>query len=232
MHPEFLPSPRFGVPNRQAVAVNITVFGANGNVGKLVVDQALRQSHRVHAFVHSHDPFQPHPLLTVSAGDVADPVAVDTALAHADAVISTLGAFRRGTGPVLTPGLTTISTAMQRHGCRRLVVLTGAGVRRPGRGSSARTRLNRLILSLMDRDAVADAENALDVVAATALSWTAVCAPTISPDGPTGYRLTEHMPSLLGKVPGPAVAASLVDLAAQPETVSTVLGISAAAGSA
>jgi len=208
--------------------VNITVFGANGNVGRLVVSRALQQGHQVHAFVHSRDPFEPHPQLAVSAGDVTDRDAVDAALAGAEAVISTLGAFRRGTGPVLTPGLTTVSEAMQRRGCDRLVVLTGAGVRRPHHRTPARTRLNRLVLALMDRAAVADAEGALDVVAATELAWTAVCAPTISPDGPTGYRLTEQMPSLLGKVPGPAVAAGLVDLAGRPSPVGPVVGIRAA----
>jgi len=207
--------------------VNITVFGANGNVGKLVVARALQQGHHVHAFVHSRDPFEPDPQLTTSAGDVADLEAVDVALVQADAVISTLGAFRRGTGPVLTPGLRTISTVMQRYGCRRLVVLTGAGVSRPGERRSARTRLNRLILSLMDRNAVADAEEALGLINASDLEWTAVCAPTISPDGPAGYRLSERMPSLLTKVPGPAVAAGLVDLATQDRSAKPVLGISA-----
>ena len=81
----------------------------------------------------------------------------------------------------------------------------------------------------MDRTAVADAEEALAIVAATNLAWTAVCAPTITPDGPTGYRLTERMPSLLGNVARPAVAASLVDLAGQPTGIRSVLGIHSAA---
>lgn len=210
--------------------MNITVFGANGNVGTLVVRHALEQGHRVHAFVHSNDPFEPHPQLSVTAGDITDEDAVDAAMVDAGAAISTLGAFRRRKGPVLTPGLTTICAAMQRHDCRRLVVLTGAGVRPPHHRRSTRTQVNRLILTIMDRTAVADAEQALDVVAATGLDWTAVCAPTISPAGPAGYRLTKQMPSLLGKVPGPAVAASLVDLAAQPHADGPVLGIEAAPG--
>lgn len=46
----------------------------------------------------------------MSAGDVADADTVQSAVGGADAVISTLGAFRRGTGPVLTPGLRTITS--------------------------------------------------------------------------------------------------------------------------
>ena len=140
-------------------------------------------------------------------------------------MVSTLGAFRRGTGPVLTPGLTTITQAMQQHGCRRLVVLTGAGVARPGQRTDFRTRINRFVLARMDSTAVTDAENALTIVASTNLAWTAVCAPTITAEGPSGYQLTEQMPSLLAKVAGPAVAASLVALAGQPTQTSSVVGI-------
>jgi len=204
--------------------VNITVFGANGRVGTLVVRRALHQGHQVTAFVHSHNPFEEHPQLTVVAGDVTDTTAVGGAVEGAEAVVSTLGAFRRGTGPVLAPGLTIITQAMRQHGTRRLVVLTGAGVARPGRRPNLRTRVNRFVLARMDRTAVTDAEDALAVVAGTGVAWTAVCAPTITAEGPDGYRLTEQMSSLLAKVAGPAVAAGLVALAGQLDA-SPVVGI-------
>jgi putative NADH-flavin reductase len=206
--------------------VNITVFGANGRVGKLVVRQALHQGHQVRAFVHSHNPFAAKDeRLTVFTGDVADADAVEGAVAGTDAVVSTLGAFRRGTGPVLTPGLRTITQAMDRYGTRRLVILTGAGVARPGRRVDTRTRINRSVLALMDRTAVVDAENAVQLVAATDLAWTAVCAPTITADGFQDYLITEQMPSLTGKVAGPAVAAALVALADYSLETSSIVGI-------
>jgi len=49
--------------------------------------------------------------------------------------------------------------------------------------------------------------------------------PTISSEGPNAYQLTDQMPSLLSKVPGPAVAACLIDLAVQDSTANPVLGI-------
>lgn len=205
--------------------MDITIFGANGRVGKLVVRRALDRGHQVRAFVHSCDPFDEHEQLSVSAGDVVDAEAVERAVEGADAVISTLGAFRRGTGPVLAPGLLTITQAMRRYRAPRLVTLTGAGVTRPGQRNGARAHLNRFVLTLMDRTAVLDAEKALEIVAATDLAWTTVCAPTISADGSDGYVLTEQMPSLLAKVSGPAVAASLVALAEQLTGVGPVVGI-------
>lgn len=210
--------------------MDITVFGANGRVGKLVVQRALDRGHRVRAFVHTHDPFDQNAKLRVSAGDVADAEAVQDAVRGAEAVISTLGAFRRGTGPVLAPGLHAITHAMRQHDARRLVMLTGAGVTRPGQRSGARAHLNRFVLARMDRTAVVDAEKALEIVAATDLMWTMLCAPTISADGPDGYVLIEQMPSLLAKVPGPAVAAGLVALAERSTEGGSIVGIKAGTG--
>jgi len=155
----------------------------------------------------------------LSTGDVTDADAVQRVVDGADAVISTLGGFRRGTGPVLAPGLRTITQAMDHHGTRRLVVLTGAGVARPGRRNGPRTQINRAILTLMDRTVVADADNALETMAATDLVWMTVCAPSITTDGPDGYLLTEQMPSLLAKVPGqqsPPAWSSWLDSRPQP----------------
>lgn len=217
--------------------MHITVFGANSMVGQLVVGRALHEGHHVHAFVHSRNPFDPHPRLTLTAGQIGDGSdldAVETALVGADAVLSTLstlGAFRRETDPVVAHGLRLITTAMRRCGSHRLVVLSGVGLRRPGQRTPIHTQANRMALSLMDRAAVADADRALDVLKATELAWTVVCAPTISPEGPAAYRLTTTMPSLLRTVPGPAVAAGLIDLATQDATLSPVLRISPVLGS-
>lgn len=87
------------------------------------------------------------------------------------------------------------------------------------------------MLTLMDRTAVADADQALTIMAGTKVAWTTVCAPTITTDGRDSYLLTKQMPSLLAKVPGPAVAACLVELAEQPTTTHLVAGIKQAPAS-
>lgn len=209
-------------------AMDLAVFGANGRVGQLVVRRALDSGHRVLAFVHSRDPFPSQDRLRVIAGEVTDGgavLAVLAALEGGGAVISTLGAFRRGTGPVLTPGMQSITAAMKRTGVRRLVTLTGAALSLPDQRPGLRVRLNKLILTTMDREAVADSEGHLEVLRHTDLEWTTVCAPTIRAEGPSGYRLDATMPLLTGSISGPAVAASLVDLAATGERAREIVGI-------
>ena len=79
----------------------ITVFGAGGQTGQLVVAELLGKGHSVRAFLR--DPSKlaiSDPHLEVRVGDARDPSAVNAAVEGADAVISTLGASRKDKEPV------------------------------------------------------------------------------------------------------------------------------------
>jgi uncharacterized protein YbjT (DUF2867 family) len=49
--------------------MKVTVFGANGRVGQLVVAELLRRDQPVSAFVHTHSNLEAHPFLS-SVADV------------------------------------------------------------------------------------------------------------------------------------------------------------------
>jgi uncharacterized protein len=67
--------------------------------------------------------------LTASAGDVTDPLAVEAALAGADAVLSALGgAGLANPGTILSDGMRNIAGGMQRRGIRRVLAVAGSGV--------------------------------------------------------------------------------------------------------
>jgi putative NADH-flavin reductase len=70
---------------------------------------------------------QQHLHLTVAAADVLNQSAVDTVVAGADAVLSTLGApFGRRPVTVYSLGARNILAAMKRHSVRRLVVVSSS----------------------------------------------------------------------------------------------------------
>src|SRR5688572_18093218 len=108
--------------------MKIVVFGASGQTGRLLVEQALAAGHEVTALVR--DPSKlavRHERLRVLQGDVQDAGAVAGAVAGQDAVLSALGPA----GPAFTSmtlGARHILAAIEQHGVRRLVTLTGAGV--------------------------------------------------------------------------------------------------------
>ncbi|MBI4017673.1 MAG: SDR family oxidoreductase [Candidatus Aenigmarchaeota archaeon] len=102
--------------------MNIVLFGATGQTGMQVVEQALALGHEVKAFVR--DPAKmtfKNSRLSIAHGDVTDAKAVDAAIKGSDAVISTLGP-KPGSQPALAKGTENIVKSMKKHGVKRLVV--------------------------------------------------------------------------------------------------------------
>jgi putative NADH-flavin reductase len=117
--------------------MNLFLLGATGKTGREILDLALRDGHRVTAFVRS-----PHKLstgrerLSVRQGNALDADALAAAMAGHDAVLSALGqparqALRPST--FMAESAASVVAAMQRARARRLAILSAA-VLFPGRG--------------------------------------------------------------------------------------------------
>ena len=108
--------------------MNVTVFGAGGKTGSLVVERALAAGHNVTLFVH--DASTPQPArVRVLACDAEDANAVRHAVKGSPAVVDALG----GKTPYKETELEStaahnIVSAMQAEGVRRLVVVSMLGV--------------------------------------------------------------------------------------------------------
>lgn len=94
--------------------MNITIFGATGSIGRLLVEQAFADGHDVTAITrdagrvsHQHDRLQ------VMEGEVTEPAACLPAVKDADAVVVTLGAGRKGA--VREAGTCDVVAAMEQH---------------------------------------------------------------------------------------------------------------------
>jgi putative NADH-flavin reductase len=105
--------------------MNVTVFGATGAIGQLVVGDLLAAGHTVTAYVRKPGKVsssRPQDLHLI-VGEITDAAAIDSAVAGADAVISALGPSldRTATGLPLVKGTRLIIDAMKRHGVRRFI---------------------------------------------------------------------------------------------------------------
>ena len=75
-----------------AQTLHVAVFGASGNIGRLVVEQLLAAGHTVTAYVRNAAKLTvAHPNFRVVVGELDDASAVARAITGADAVISALG---------------------------------------------------------------------------------------------------------------------------------------------
>lgn len=189
--------------------MQITVFGASGKVGSLVVEEALRRGYTVVAFVHSHDLFSPSGKLIMQKGDVYKPDDVARALRGSDAVVSCLSSWGASKRTVLGRAMQNILPAMVEQRITRLVSLTGIGIR------EKRGVLYRLALSLLSPLPVGqvfrDAERHVALLRASNRDWTVVCSPVMNNLGSSDYRLSLHMGSPLTTVSRGGVAAALLD---------------------
>ncbi|MEU3351955.1 NAD(P)H-binding protein [Streptomyces sp. NPDC037389] len=109
----------------------IALFGANGTIGTRVLREALDRGHQVTAVVR--DPAkltEQHPNLTVTTGDVLDPVSVAAVAKGQDVVVSAVGG---GDGPghiaTIKPAAESLVTGLRTLGdtAPRLITVGGAG---------------------------------------------------------------------------------------------------------
>ena len=168
--------------------MHLTVFGASGSIGSLVVDQALAAGHTVTAHTRDTARVVARPAyadrLHVVAGDVTDPADCRRALQDADAVAVTLGAGRHGA--VREAGTRAVVAAMSDAGVSRLVVQSTLGI------GDSRVHLDwwwrRVMFGLLLRAAYADHERQEEVVRASDLDWTILRPSAFTDDPVPGVR--------------------------------------------
>ena len=171
--------------------MKIVVFGASRGTGLKVVEQALEAGHNVTAFVRTPSSVNiKHANLTVFQGDSMDAAAVEKAVAGQDAVISALGPTRPPIPAMMESSAKNIVAAMKKHGVRRLVSTTGAGVRQPEDQPKFADHLIGFLLNLLAKDVVLDSAANVKVIQASDLDWTVVRYPRLLDGAHTGkYRV-------------------------------------------
>jgi putative NADH-flavin reductase len=106
--------------------MRLTVFGANGPTGRLIVEQALALGFAVRAVTRQPQTFPDLGAeLEVVKADVFDAAGVERAVAGSDAVISSLGVpYSQRHITVYSRGTAHVVAAMQHQGIRRLLCVS------------------------------------------------------------------------------------------------------------
>lgn len=171
--------------------MKIVVFGASGGTGIKIVEQALAAGHQVTAFVRNPAKVNiNHPHLLFVQGDVHDKTAVEGATAGQDAIISALGPSRPPVASMMATAAQNIVAAMQKHGLRRLISTTGAGVRDPQDQPKLIDHLMKGLLTIMAGAVLRDSAANVGIIQATDLDWTIVRYPRLTDGAHTGqYRV-------------------------------------------
>lgn len=155
--------------------MRVTVFGATGKIGRLVVEQLLAGDHEVTALVRTPGKLAlTHPTLTVLTGQLSDASAVQNAVRGSDAVISALGPSlkrsARGTRP--TEGTRTIVAAMQAAGIRRFIGLATPSIPDPRDRPIRKAKILPVLTKIMFPNALTELVGMSAAVSGSDLDWT------------------------------------------------------------
>ena len=188
--------------------MRVAVFGASGRTGRPLVEQALARGYEVRALVREPANLRlGHERLVVIQGDVLNSAKVEETVAGTDAVLSVLGQTKTSPRDVQTRGTENITAAMGKHGVRRLVSLTGAGVRDPRDKPKLVDRVITFLLERLQPDILADGVSHAEAIKASGLEWVIVRGPRLT----EGSKKDEYRVGMVGKNSGTQI--SRADLA-------------------
>lgn len=179
--------------------MKIAVFGATGDTGRNIVEQALAAEHQITVLVR--DPARlsdASKKAKIIVGDVLDPLKVQETISGADAVAVSLGS--RGDSPenTVSEGTKNIITAMKRHHVKRLVVVTSLGL---GDSKNQVPRAFKLVMKTVMRKIMADKERQEIFVQGSGLDWVIVRPGELTNEPPSGeYTFGIDSSIMAGKV--------------------------------
>jgi putative NADH-flavin reductase len=201
--------------------MQITVFGASGKVGHLVVEEAHRRGHTVVAFIHNRNLFVPNNRLIIVKGDIHNAADVEKALNNSEAAISCLGSWGTKSHDVVSTAVRALIPAMEQQGIKRIITLTGAGAKlnldKPA-GPGHRLFMS-LISPLPAGKVFRDGEEHMRLLAASGLDWTIIRSPVMNNIGGAGYTLSTKVGSPLATVSRQSVATAILDQLENTDTI-------------
>jgi putative NADH-flavin reductase len=157
--------------------MHVTVFGASGNIGKLIVEQALANGHFLNAYVRNISKLKvTHPHLHIVEGELDNKVGIKSVLNEADVVISVLGPplVRNYEGMPLAEAHKHIISAMKEKGIKRFITLATPSVKFEKDKKSIATVLPGIMAKLFFPKPYKEIMEIGEIMKNSKLDWTVV----------------------------------------------------------
>ncbi|KQO04648.1 NAD(P)-dependent oxidoreductase [Paenibacillus sp. Leaf72] len=170
--------------------MKITVFGASGAIGKLVVQEALKHGDQIVAYVRRADALpDKDPNIQVIVGSLDDRGKMEEAIANSDAVISALGPAldksRKVKDLPIARAHETIIQIMQALNKKRFITLATPTVKAKEDRSQTATVLPGIMAKLLFPTGYQEMKRIEQLIQQSSLEWTVVriINPNIKHDG-------------------------------------------------
>lgn len=184
------------IPKRVDIQT-VGVIGANGRSGRVCVTSLLEHGFRVRAAVHHSNSLPTHPSLGVFTVDGMNVAEVEKWADGCDALVSMVGHGRHTPQWMQTETIRSVVAACNRHGIRRVISLTGTGVRFPGDRPSVIDRVVNFAVAQIDPQRIADGVKHAELLRQSNLDWTLLRVFTLGNGNVQSYNLSQAAPARL-----------------------------------
>lgn len=172
--------------------MKIAVVAANGRSGRCFVEAALAAGHEIRGGVYQSTFDLSHPHLSIIQCDATQQTDVENLITGCDVVVSFIGHVKKSPPRVQTQSIQVIVTAMKQKGIKRIVSLTGTGVRFPGDTIPFIDRIMNFVITVIDPDRVNDGIAHAEVLKASELEWTILRVLKLQNARPTEFVPKAH----------------------------------------
>lgn len=177
------------------MTMKIAVVAANGRSGKAFVKAALKAGHSVRAGIHGNNTLTSNTKLTILECDATKKSDVEKLIKGQDAVVSFIGHVKGSPTHVQTDAMSVIATVMNKQGIKRLVSLTGTGVRFPGDRITIIDRILNTSIKIIDPQRIQDGKDHVALLQKSNLDWTVIRVLKLQDTQPKPFRLSLHGPT-------------------------------------
>jgi putative NADH-flavin reductase len=207
--------------------MKLTIFGATGGTGRLLVGQALDAGHHVTAVVR--DPSRltiDHPALDTVVADVFDSSSLESTLDGRDAALSALGPHgRKDTSDICSAAIGAILDAMEATRVRRVVALSAQPVFLDA-GEPVWSRLTvRPLVRAIYRNVYVDLEKMEERLTRSESDWTILRPPYLTDKPGSGSYRAAVDANVPGSVARADLALAMLDVLDDPSTIRHAVGV-------
>jgi putative NADH-flavin reductase len=177
--------------------MKIAVLGANGRSGRIFIEAALAAGHSVRAGVYHANTLQAHEALEIIQCDATNEGDIKQLVEGQDAIVSLIGHVKDSAPTVQTDAIRVVVRVLEQAAYpRRLVSLTGTGVRVPGDRITLVDRVLNTGVSFIDPQRVSDGIEHAKVLQNSSLAWTIVRVLKLQGLQHRTFTLQAHGPTL------------------------------------
>lgn len=200
--------------------MNVLVIGATGGVGRELVAGCLAKGWQVNVAVRNSQKLGAlAEQCTVFSGELNESLLLDS-LAGVEAVLSGLGPVKGNPDFSISALYALLLRAMKAQGVRRLVAVTGAGVKDDKDAPSISRTIIRGLMKLVAAKVLQDSEQAYGLIQNSGLDWTIARVPILVDEGGIQGELTgDYQPSGPTKMNRKAIAQWMVNEATAAQFV-------------